>query len=75
MELKSPLDFKSIRKAQSKTMKTFNRAVKALEGVGLDADESAAIEAILTKKYNAQLEDIMKNGAPVEAKDGANGFV
>lgn len=74
MELKSNFDFKTLRKAQSKTQAKFNRAAKSIEKLGLDEADVKTIEAILTKKFDAELGDIMKNGATAPAAEGG-GFV
>lgn len=75
MELVSKFDFKSLRKAQSKIVKKFNRAAKSLGNLGLSNEQTKAIEGMLQPMFEAELEKLMKEGAPVEEKEEVESFV
>lgn len=64
MQLQSKFDFKSLRKAQNKIMQKYNRAGKALGKITLSEEETKQIEGILQPKFEAELEKLMKEGAP-----------
>lgn len=58
MELKSQFDFKALRKAQSSTMKLYNRAAKSIEKIGLFEEDVKTIEAILTRKFDTDMKEL-----------------
>lgn len=58
MELKSQFDYKSLRKKQQVATRNFNRVAKGVDKLGLNKEDTATIEGILTRQYDSVMQRI-----------------